>query len=127
MDSTDYDSQADLFATQVPVKKKHFQTSSAPVLPVAKVLDYVYDWFIIFKWGGDIDFPFEEVNITEINNSDYDPAWLTGILSPKSRKRYRNFDIYPDFSVSVFAKVEKREFFKIFFFSPTLPVKNTCR
>ena len=107
MDSGE-DSQVDIFATQPPTKKRKEKeiTSSAPVLHTKKPNDYVYKWLIIFRWGDDTDGPFEMVALDDLNPSEYEANWLTGIMSPKSRRKYRNLDIYPDFSVSVFAKVE---------------------
>lgn len=108
MDSDD--SQSDIFATQVIKKKTKLQTSSAPVLkskPKTSVFEYC--WLIIFKWG-DADYPFELVSISDLEDKDFEKTWLTGILSPMSRKKYQDIGIYPDFSISVFAKVEKSEY-----------------
>ena len=107
MDSTD-DSQSDIFATQAPPKKKVFKTSSAPPYrPSAHVQDLEYKWIIIFKWGGDIDFPFELVPVDRFGSDDLNSSFLSGILSPLSRLKHREMSAYPDFSVSIFAKVEK--------------------
>ena len=111
MDSDD--SQIDFFATQLPEKKSKLKSkvcsSSAPLLTRqdSKAPSYEYLWLVIFKWGGDIDFPFEAVALTDLIPKDYDKTWLTGIMSPKSRRRYRDISIYPDFSISVFGKMEK--------------------
>lgn len=106
MDSSD-DSQVDIFASQATTKKKLFKTSSAPAPKTGQVIDY--KWLIIFKWGGDIDYPFEVVALEDLRSCDYENTWLTGVMSPASRKKYRNLDIYPDFSISVFSKVEGRK------------------
>ena len=109
MDSTD-DSQTDIFATQVPPKKKVFKTSSAPPYrPSTHVQDLDYKWIIIFKWGGDIDFPFELVPVNVFGPDELSSNFLSGILSPLSRLKHREMSAYPDFSISIFAKVEKRK------------------
>lgn len=106
MDSDD--SQADIFATQLPNKKKEFQTSSAPLYMGPKPpSNFVYTWLIIFKWGGDINNPFELLSVDDLEDGELDPKFLSGILSPTSRMRHRDLSFYPDFAISIFAKIEK--------------------
>ena len=108
MDSDD--SQADIFATQVQVKKKEFKTLSAPLyLGPKPPSNFSYDWLIIFMWGGDINNPFILLAVDDLEEGELDPKFLTGILSPASRLRHRNLSFYPDFSISIFAKIETRK------------------
>lgn len=114
MVESEYDSQADIFATQVQEKiavakknmKASLKASSAPLMTNKKAPEYVYKWLIIFKWG-DIKYPFEAVAIQDLLPNEYEKTWLSAIMSPASRRRFRNLDIYPDFSVSIYAKIEQ--------------------
>ena len=106
MDSSDYDSQTDIFSSQVSTKKLKL-SSSAPSFNGPKSSDFVYRWLIVFKWGGDIDCPFELMSVQHLQPGDMDPTFLTGILSPISRMKHRNFRHYPDFAISIYAKVEE--------------------
>ena len=105
MDSSDYDSQTDIFSLQVSTKLKTI--SSAPSYTGPKKLDYVYRWLILFKWGGDVENPFELMSVEHLQEGDIDPSFLTGILSPLSRMKHRNIGHFPDFAISIFGKVEE--------------------
>lgn len=103
MDSDD--SQADIFATQPPKNKTEFKTSSAPVYS-----PYVYPWLVIFKWGGDIETPFNLFSVEDLVEGELDPKIISGILSTPSRIRPRDLSFFPDFSISIIAKVEKSKY-----------------
>ena len=106
MDSDD--SQADIFATQVVPRKKEFRTFSAPLHLGSKATSTMsYDWLMIFMWGGDINNPFELFSVEDLEEGELDPKFLTGMLSPSSRMRHRDISFYPDFSISIVAKIEK--------------------
>lgn len=68
--------------------------------------DFEYPWVILFLWGGQEE-PFVLVNLNDLDPRDIDRKWLTAILSPQSRCKHRNFKKYPDFAVSLYAKVHK--------------------
>ena len=110
MDSDD--SQVDIFATQIQTKKKHFQTSSGPACPGKRPSDLMYSWLIIFRWGGDIDVPFDLMSVDDLKDGELDPKFISGLLTPMSRLRHRNLAHYSDFSVSIFGKMEKSKQFK---------------
>lgn len=110
MASTD-DSQLDFFASQVKMKKKKkrfFVTSSAPH-PSRKL---EFPNLVLFKWGGNIDVPFELLPSKDIDPIDYDEKWFTTFLSPNSRFKKRELDNYPGCWISIFAKIEKSKKFK---------------
>lgn len=107
MDSDD--SQVDFFATQKHEKRKEFITSSAP--PLSEPTNFVYPWFAVFKWGGDIDHPFEILSVEDVEEGELDSKLLTGLLAPPSRLRHRELKCFPDFSISVFAKIESSKNF----------------
>lgn len=111
MDSED--SQADIFATQIemPAKKKDFKTLSAPLYLGPKPTSHLsYDWLIIFMWGGDINNPFQLFSVDDLEEGELDPKFLSGMLSIPSRLRHRDLSFYPDFSISIVAKIEKSKF-----------------
>lgn len=109
MDSDD--SQVDIFATQVPPKKKkELRTLSAPLYTGPNPSGYVYPWLIIFRWGGDIGQPFVLFSVEELAEGELDPKILTGILSSTSRMKHRDLGFFPDFSISIFSKLEKCKF-----------------
>ena len=88
-------SQADIFAdTQVKTydKKDHWVG--------------VYPWLILFLWGGQSN-PFLLKSSLDMDSDDIDVTWLSGILSPKSRRKHRNLKMFPDFSVLIFGKFQK--------------------
>lgn len=88
------ESQADIFAdTQIPTDDKRDHWVG------------IYPWLIIFLWGGQEN-PFILKACVDMD-SDIDVNWLSGILSPKSRRKHRNVKKFPDFSVSIFGKVQK--------------------
>lgn len=113
MDSED-DSQCDIFASQVIEKKKKQvikTSSSAPAYqPTKQALDLEYKWIVIFKWGGNIDFPFELFPVEKFGSNEFNSTFLSGILSPLSRLKHREIAAYPDFSISFFGKVEKSKY-----------------
>lgn len=93
------ESQVDLFAnTQVKTdeKKDHWIG--------------IYPWLILFLWGGQTH-PFLLKRSEDMDPDDIDVTWLSGILSPKSRLKHRNLKQYPDYSVSIFGKIQKSNFY----------------
>lgn len=55
-----------------------------------------------------MDCPFEIVSVSDIEKDlKYDPKWLTGILSPTSRKKKRDLDCCEKFKISLFSKLEQ--------------------
>lgn len=87
-----------------------------PPPPVCKDGKLQYTSFIVFKWGGDVFCPFEIVGVSELDK-DVHPSWTSGVLSPKSRAKYRQLMYFPDYAVSMFSKIEKSmvSFFYIYF------------
>lgn len=105
------DSQEDLFAnTQIKTRTDHVTESSPNKWINTKNFDF--PWLIMFLWGGQAN-PFVLVYLIELDPQDVDGKWLTGILSPKSRCKHRNVKFYPDFSVSIYGKVHKGNFYLI--------------
>lgn len=102
MDSDD--SQQDLFAnTQIETKNPHVNDSNPNEW---NDTDFEYPMLVLFLWNGQIK-PFTLVSLIELNPRDVDGKWLSGVLSPTSRLKHRNFRLYPDFGVSVFGKIQK--------------------
>ena len=97
-------SQEDLFAnTQVESTNPHV-SNDKPDEWADTNFDYPY--LILFCWDGETN-PFMLVPLTEIDPRDIDWKWLSGILSPKSRCKLRKMTQFPDYSVSIFGKVQR--------------------
>ena len=112
--STD-NSEEDLFSTQTRSKlkkKKKKITSSAP-LPT---LGNEYPCLVIFIRGADVQFPFELLELVNDGSQDVDKKWTSGIMNTDSRKRCRDLKFYPDFSVSVYAKISKGNLLFLFIY-----------
>lgn len=102
MDSDD--SQQDIFAnTQMPTENTNVNDCNPHEW---KNTNFDYPMLVLFKWNGEIN-PFALVPLIELDPQDIDDKWLSGVLSPASRLKHRNFKIYTEFGVSVFAKVQK--------------------
>lgn len=103
--STD-NSEDDLFSSQ-PVSKlkknKKKVTSSAP-LPT---LGNEYPCLVIFNRGADVQFPFQLLDLVDDGSQDVDKKWISGIMNTESRKRCRDLKCFPDYMVSVYAKIAK--------------------
>lgn len=111
MDSDD--SQADLFAnTQVVTRNKHV-TEERPDQWADK--NFEYPMLILFQWGGQTS-PFILMSLLQLDPRDIDGSWLTGILSPASRRKHRNVRFFSDYKVSIFGKVQKRKFHYFHYF-----------
>lgn len=103
MDSDD--SQQDVFAnTQIPTKT-HVNEDNPHKW---ETTDFEYPMLVLFLWNGQ-DNPFVLVYLIELDPLDVDEKWLSGILSPVSRLKHRNFKMYPEFAVSIFCKIQKRK------------------
>ena len=106
MDLSD-DSQQDMFAnTQVQTRNEHVTDSNPDKWTDT---DFEYPMLIIFRWGGQAD-PFILSFLVELDPEDVNVNWLNGILSPTSRCKHRNLKAFPDFSVSIYSKVQKSRF-----------------
>lgn len=100
----DASSQADLFAnTQIPMENENVKESQPGQWADTKL---EFPWLILFLWGGQRS-PFVLTEVVGFDPQEIDGKWLSGILSPKSRTKLRNFSKYPDYSVSLFGKVHK--------------------
>ena len=86
-------------------KKADFITSSLPANN-----DLQYNFIALFKWGGDINTPFEMVPVDDVKE-DVDRKLIAGILPDKGRCKLRKISIFPNFSVSIVFKLEKSELF----------------
>lgn len=97
-------SQVDLFAdTQTETRNPHV-TDTQPDKWVDTNFDF--PWMILFQWSGQIN-PFVLVYLIELDPTDVDGKWLTGVLSPSSRCKHREMKLYPDHAISIFGKVHK--------------------
>ena len=104
--STD-NSQDDMFYTQVrtnKLKKKKKKLSSSAPLPAREI---EYPCLVVFKRGGNIEFPFELLELVEDDSQGVDKKWISGIMNSESRKRSRDLKCYPDFMVSIFCKIQQ--------------------
>lgn len=92
-------SQCDIFAdTQDPNEQQ-------------KEIDFEYPRLILFLWGGQIN-PFILMELVELDPDEVEGVWLSGVLSPKSRCKPRNFKQFTDYAISIFAKVQKSKISK---------------
>lgn len=101
----------DMFAPESQCQEREFQTTSAPLISDKGLglnpSDYEYLWLIIFKASQVKDGPFDIVAVEDLLNDHlFDPKWMTGILSPTSRMRYRELSELRE-PVRLFAKIEK--------------------
>lgn len=102
MDSDD--SQTDLFAnTQIPTKNSHVNANNQ-----WDTSNLEYPMVVLFLWNGQMN-PFVLVDLTDLEPEDVDEKWLSGILSPVSRLKHRNMKMFPEFGVSLYAKIQKRK------------------
>lgn len=107
MDSSDADSQTDMFAnTQAPPETNHIRDSQPDQWGDT---NFEYPWIVLFKWNGSIN-PFKLLPLTEVDPRDIDNKWLSYLLSPASRCKHRNLTKFPDYAVSLFGKVHKSKF-----------------
>lgn len=108
MDSSDDDSQQDLFAnTQIPSSNPNESNPDK-----WKANNFEYPMLVLFLWNGEKN-PFILVNVIDLDPQDVGEKWLSAILSPVSRVKPRNFKIYQEFGVSVYAKIHKSKYFRI--------------
>lgn len=99
-------SQTDIFAdTQVPERNNYVSEANPDEWIEA---DFTYPRLILFCWGGQSE-PFILTPLVELHPSDINMKWLTGLLSPLSRRKHRNFRNFQDFSASIFGKIHKCE------------------
>ena len=105
------DSLNDMFHKSQSKLRKKLKAISVTAPPK---LNDEFPVVIVFKWGGNSENPFELCDMSQLD--DVDTKLLNGILSPKSRQKQRRVEAYPEFSVSIFSKIDKSEFMIILFF-----------
>lgn len=96
-------------AIEIRYNKKKTDVSSAPLIS-AQASNFEYPWILVFKWGVNAECPFQILEIDNLNERDYEPKWLSGILLPMSRNRQREMIYFPGMKISVIGKIEKRKF-----------------
>ena len=74
--------------------------------------EYLYEYIILFNWNVDLKAPFSYHKISEFNENDIKPEWISKNLGVNSRVcKLRNLGPFPGQVMSLFGKIELGEIY----------------